>query len=322
MYPHDCKIIYAVLNWGLGHATRSIPIINDLIQNNNEVIVASDGDALQFLQAYYPNLQFLELPGYNITYSRRKKQSLHLLTQLPKIVKAIQKEHAVVQEFLKENQLDWIMSDNRYGIYHKSVYSIFLGHQLSLISPMWYALLQKLHAKWINFFHECWVFDEEKYPLVPRLSSNPKVSIPLRYIGWRSRFQGKKYDQDKPKKYLYTAVVSGPEPQRSMFEHKIIHFFNRQNAPCAIVGGTFKEFDLKMDKNVKYYPNLQSEELWTLIQDSQKIIARSGYSSVMDYLISNTPVIYVPTPGQTEQEYVAKQLQKIHQAEVWKQSDL
>lgn len=323
MLPHKTKILYCVLNWGLGHASRSIQLIEQLLANKNELKIASDGNALTHLKNKFPNLPFIELPKYSIKYGKGKYQVPLLFIQIPKILRAIKQEHQFIHSLVLKDNYQWIISDNRYGCYHKNVYSVFIGHQLSLISPIFYHLIQKLHSNWINRFNEIWVPDHPEKKLIPKLAENPNINKRIQYLGWISQF----YKYPKPKtnlqKYQYLAIISGPEPQRTLLEKKIIHL--AQNHPqfkFCIIGGNFSTTLPKTISNLEYHPYLSGLTLWEVLHQTEKIICRSGYSSVMDNLLAGFEAIYVPTPGQTEQLYIAQQLQQHFQATIWQQKDI
>ena len=119
------KILVAPLNWGLGHAARCIPIINELLKENFKPVLASDGPALELLRREFPELETLELPSYNIKYS--KKLWLGLLLRVPHIIKTIIKEKKFIAGYLKHHQLEGIISDNRFGLRHPSVPSVYIS---------------------------------------------------------------------------------------------------------------------------------------------------------------------------------------------------
>lgn len=322
-FPKQSKILFTVLNWGLGHATRSIPLINQLLQNNNQVFIASDGEALLLLQNHFPQLQFFNLPSYKIAYSKSAFQNVKLLAQVPQIVQTIKKEHQITQSLCAVHKFDCIFSDNRYGTYSAGIPSTIICHQLSLQVPFAKKIVQKLHSLWINAFTNCWIPCDENNNFIPDLTNNPYVNIPKTFIGYKSRWEGKKFSRDGLKQYKACAVISGPEPQRSIFEQKCLQLFAQfPTYNFAVVGGSFSTANVKLTDNVKYFNCLNHSDLWILINLSEQVLSRSGYSSVMDYYSTQTPVIYVPTPGQTEQEYIAKQLKVMHLSKVISQEKI
>ena len=214
------KILIAPLNWGLGHATRCIPIINGLIDNGFELVIASDGVALELLKKEFPNIVSLELPSYNIEYAEKGKNfKWKMIAQIPKIISTIQKEQKLVGELVNTHHFDGIISDNRLGIYSKKVPSVFITHQLNVLTGSTSWLTTKLHKSYIQKFNECWVPDIENSPNLSGKLGHPTESIKnVKYIGPLSRLR------KKPKPILYDLMVllSGPEPQRTILEEKII----------------------------------------------------------------------------------------------------
>ena len=196
------KILITPLNWGIGHATRCIPIIQLLLQNKAEVFVASDGAALLFLKEEFPALIFFELPAYNPIYPSGENMVLKMAMQLPKFTHAILQEQKAVQKIVKENKIDLVISDNRYGCYTKDCTCIFMTHQLSILMPKAAAVLGKminyLNQKQIEKFDQLWIPDfEDKRNLSGDLSFGTIRN--KKFIGQLSRFKKqnnseKKYD--------------------------------------------------------------------------------------------------------------------------------
>ena len=153
-------ILVAPLNWGLGHATRCIPIVRALIDHNFNVILASDGAALLFLRKEFPQLHYIELPSYNITYPEKGHYfKLNLFLKLPQIQKTISSEKKMIKELMTEDKIDGIISDNRLGVFNKKVPTVFITHQLSVLSGSTTFFSSKLHQKIIKKFDACWVPD-------------------------------------------------------------------------------------------------------------------------------------------------------------------
>ncbi len=300
------KILFAVLNWGLGHATRSIPLINELIKNNNEIILASDGQALDLLQKEFPKLQSEKLPAYNIHYSSNKYLFLiDLVFQTPKIIKAIRNEHQKTKELVSKYNIDYIISDNRYGVYQKDVYSVFMTHQLRVLSGLTTWFSTKIQKKLIKS-NEIWIPDfEGDDNLSGKLSHNVKIDKKTIYLGVLSRFKYK----EVPKQYDILAILSGVEPQRSLLEKILLREFQKSDKKIGLVQGVVEnEQKLTHINGIDIYNYLLSDELENLINASEIIISRSGYTSIMDYYVLKKKVFFIPTPGQTEQIYLAKYL--------------
>ena len=302
------KILIAPLDWGLGHATRCIPIIYELLKQEHEVLIAAEGPIKILLQKEFPSIEYLPLKGYGIRYGKTRSALLfNLLWQVPKFLKSIALEKAWLEQVIKKKGINIVISDNRFGLYHKDVHSIFITHQLLIKSPFLQSFLQRLNYSFINQFDECWVPDSNVEPYLSGILSHPKKlpQIHVRYIGWLSRFQKK----EGVKQLHLLILLSGPEPQRSILENIIIRQLKNFLKPVLIVRGLpGNENQLQVNDYVKCINHLPAGLLEDVIHSSSFVIARSGYSTVMDLLKMQKKSILIPTPGQTEQEYLAQHL--------------
>jgi hypothetical protein len=306
------RILVAPLDWGLGHATRCIPIIKELLGNDCDVWLAGEGPQEALLRSEFSHLPFLYLAGYNIKYSRTSKGLLlKLLLQMPRVISSIRAEHRWLNRTIKIHGFDAVISDNRFGLYHSDVPSIFITHQLSMKSPLgeWNEMiLQKWNYNYINHFRECWVPDligennlagELSHPMsIPR--------VPVKYIDVLSRFEKKEEGEIKDQLLF---ILSGPEPQRTILENKIINEVSHYPGTATIVRGLpSTKFVIPSTGMIKFYNHLSAKELNAEIEKADWVISRSGYSTVMDLAKLQKKSILIPTPGQTEQEYLAKEL--------------
>jgi uncharacterized protein (TIGR00661 family) len=300
------RVLVAPLDWGLGHATRCIPIIEELMRRNCEVVIASSGSALALLKKEFPALVFFSLPSYRIKYPRRGSFVFSMVKQIPKIRKAIVKEHKRLQKLIIVNKIDLVISDNRYGCYSEKIPSIIISHQLNIQLPVAWRwakyFIDSRHDSMIRKFNQCWLPDDPELKLSGQLSN--RKGIPVRHVGILSRFKPV-IQEDK---YDIAVILSGPEPQRSVLE-KIISQQVPQNLRTIIVRGVIEgEGNWKQDGDRTVVNFLQSHRLEEIISQSKMIIARSGYSTVMDLARMGKKAIFIPTPGQTEQEYLAKEM--------------
>lgn len=304
-YQH---IVVAPLDWGLGHATRCIPLIQFFLSEDKKVSLAGYGSSLELLKMEFPYLSYYNLPGYGITYpASRFGFGIKMALQSPKIFTAIRREFLALNQIIKKTGADMVLSDNRYGCYSKTIHSVFMGHQITIQLPKSLDWINGLNQKFIKNFNECWVPD---YPsdsdnLSGKLShGGNKISV--RYIGPLSRF--KKNDGPSNSKFKYLAILSGPEPQKSMLEAIIRTKFSYVDEATAIVLGNPNNFESHQENKITFFSHLKARELNQLIHESDEVICRSGYSSVMDMRALNKGAILVPTPGQSEQEYLAEYL--------------
>ncbi|WP_461532728.1 glycosyltransferase [Sinomicrobium sp.] len=303
------RILVAPLNWGLGHATRCIPIIRALIQHGFCPVIASDGTALELLRQEFPQLESVYLPSYQIEYAKEGRFfKLKMIWDSPKMIKAVAKEKKLVKKIIAEKAIDGIISDNRLGVYHKSVPSVFITHQLNVLTGSTTWLSSKVHRKFIRKFDQCWVPDTEEKPnLSGKLGHLKKVNFPLRYIGPLSRFQKKETDI----LYDLAIVLSGPEPQRSMLEDKLINEIENYEGRILFVQGQIDNAQtVKQEKNITVYNFMKSDQLEAALNQSAMVLSRSGYTTIMDLVTLGKKAFFIPTPGQYEQEYLAKRLHK------------
>ncbi|MCB0480414.1 MAG: glycosyltransferase [Flavobacteriales bacterium] len=297
------KILFGVLNWGLGHATQSALVINWLIKQNFEVHIASDDAAMQYLKIEFPACRFIDLPGYNVSYSHKGFFLFgKILWQLPKIWSAIRSEHQFVSELNEKENYDFIISHNRYGVYLHSTPSVIICHQTWVSSKYFEGLVNFFHRKLLARFNEIWVpdFTNSIDSLTGKLG-HCQTGVPQIYLGsLTTEFT------DKPiAKYDFAAILSGPEPQRSILESIVVtRFENLSKKKVLLVRGT------QIRSNKKYaFDSIDfcsSETIREVIENTDCVIGRSGYSSIMNYYSSGVKAILVPTPGQGEQEYLAE----------------
>jgi len=303
------NILVAPLNWGLGHATRCVPIIQELLNNGFNPIIASDGVALALLKKEFPDLIALELPSYKIEYSRKGENfKWKLLKNSPKTIKGILSEQKIIEQWIKEYQLIGVISDNRLGLYTNKVPSVFITHQLKVMSGNTTWLSSKIHSIIINKYQECWVPDAEGTPnLSGKLGHLENTNLKIKYLGVLSRLNYKKLK----KQYDVMVLLSGPEPQRTMLEEKLLSEFKEYPKKVVFVKGKV-EAEQKMEQigNVTVYNYMQATQLEKTINQSELVLSRSGYTTVMDLAKLKKKAFFIPTPGQFEQEYLAIQLSK------------
>ena len=305
------RVLVAPLDWGLGHTTRCIPIIQELLHQDFTVLLAAEGNSAHLLGKEFPSLTILSLKGYQISYSKNQVFfKVKLFGQLPKILKAIKQEHIWLNKIIKEYKIDIVISDNRYGFYNINIKSIFITHQLEIETGNAFTnwLVQKLNYRQINKFDKCWIPDNEvPFDLAGKLS-HPKTLpvVPTTYIGILTRFKNEKAE----KNIDLLVLISGPEPQRTALEKMMLSQMTKFSFKMVLVRGLPGASNkiINTNKNLQIFDHLSATELNKLIQSSKIVIARSGYSTIMDLITLQQKAILIPTPGQTEQEYLAKYL--------------
>lgn len=313
--PAPLKILIAPLDWGLGHTTRCIPVIRYLQQLGHQVIAAAEGASARLLSDNFPGLLILPLRGYRIQYSKNKKTfTSKIVSQVPHILKVIREEHQWLKTQQRLHSFDLIISDNRYGLYHQEVHNVILTHQLQIKSGKGSfadGVLRCLHYRMLQRFTECWVVDEFGEPNLSGDLAHPRV-LPAnaQYIGILSQFTPEKERTNisaQPDRILI--LLSGPEPMRSQLEQALLQQVeNLGHYQFTMVAGNPLGEKVPVPANVQYHTHLNAVDLQAALAKSSLVICRSGYSTVMDLAVMGKKALLIPTPGQTEQEYLAQYL--------------
>lgn len=312
------RVLICPLDWGIGHATRCVPVIRYLIQDNYDVIIAADGRPLDFLRDYFPDLEYMRLPGFRVSYPEGNNMVMKMALQSPSILYGIIREHRQLKKIISDYHIDAVISDNRFGMWSNKVYSVYLTHQIQIKAPdgmKWAeAFLFRAHQWIISHYDECWIPD---LPGEKNLSGDLAHKHPLpsngHFIGILSRFgsdSGKIISDDVDKMPELLVLLSGPEPQRSIFEDIILKELAAHPVKNAVI---LRGLPGKPEKSsplpgVVSYNHLPDEEIGRLICSAGVIICRPGYSTLMDLVTLGRNAVLVPTPGQTEQEYLARYL--------------
>ena len=309
------KVLISALDWGLGHATRIIPIIKYFKKRQWEVALASSSEAYHLLKSTFPELLIFELPSYKASY-KHKFMMLNIFQQLPRMQRAIKDENQKVKEIIQEFKADLIISDNRYGVYHSDIPSVFISHQLQILPPNSLSITEpailKLHKKMMLPFDQIWVPDfQNEVNLGGRLSHPKKIDNNTIYIGPLSRFSQENNTsiKDTPLRDInILAWISGPEPERENLEEILLNQLQSINGNHVLLKGLPSENSKTQFGNIMVYSHLHDKELLALMPNVDLIICRSGYSSIMDVFYLQKKAVFVATPRQTEQVYLAEKL--------------
>lgn len=303
------RVLIAPLNWGLGHATRMIPVIRHCIELGKVVAIASDGVAYDLLKQEFPILQSYELPPYDITYSKHSTK-LKIMSQAPKIALRANAEYKVTSNIVEDFKPDLIISDNRLGVRHSDVRSIVVTHQVNLISPlqMFNVPARKINIKMLNQFDEVWIMDYEDRRLSGKLS-DPKGLDNYQYLGALTRLT--RMEEVASDTLDILVILSGPEPQRRILEEKLLDILPELPYRYHVIRGS--QSDLSEQYRALHKEGLISDLVVTdalnqLINDAKVVVTRTGYTSVMDLDALQQKAILIPTPGQSEQVYLGEHL--------------
>jgi len=298
-------VLIAPLDWGFGHSTRCVPLILQL-HKNNEIILGVTNLNKQFFELHFPQLLKIELPSYAIRYSKSLNLVLKLLLQAPKILSIVKRENILLRKLISDYNIDLVISDGRFGCYSRQVHSVFITHQLNLHVPFFKGIFNAVNRHFMSRFNEIWVpdFPELEKRLSGELSHSTKINLPIRFIGPLSALEQYKTEMES---YSCDVLVllSGVEPQRSVLEEKLLKVIQRSDKKIILIRG-YTENSLPTQNNLRIYNTCFGEELYKCISGAKKVICRSGYSSLMDLQVcKKNQITLIPTPGQTEQEYLA-----------------
>lgn len=302
------RVLVAPLDWGLGHATRCIPVIFKLLELSCDVIIAAEGAGKILLQKEFPSLVFIDLKGYRVLYSRNKFwMPVKLMLQFPKLMFRVFAENTWLRKTVETYKIDAVISDNRLGLYHKKIPCVYMTHQLLIKTGNRFTerIAQIIHYHYINKYSACWVPDASAEINLAGELSHPfhLPDTPVQYLGPLSRFE----KMDTAIKYDLCIILSGPEPQRTYFENIILNDLKDFSGNAILVRGLPEKKSITElnSPDLEIKDHLVSAELNLVLQQSKIIISRSGYTTVMDLAKLQKKAILVPTPGQTEQEYLA-----------------
>lgn len=312
------SILICPLNWGIGHASRCVPIIRYLQQLNYNVIVAADHKPMALLQLVFPELEFIRFPGYEPNYSKSNSLVLKMLIEAPSIIRSFKNDAQVLDKIIQQHRIDGLISDNRFGAFSSKIPSVFITHQLFIQTPKLLnftkPVINYLNFNYIKKFNEVWIPDFEMEPNLSGNLSHGKLSgLNVKYVGPLSRFTIEQHDQIENTEKVYDLLVllSGPEPQRSMLESLILNQLKNVKLKTIIIRGLPGEKTIpESSDNITMKNHVNQNELQTLISESSQIVARAGYSTIMDFVALKRHAILIPTPGQTEQLYLAEYLGK------------
>lgn len=321
------NILICPLNWGLGHATRCVPIIKTLNEQGHKVIIAADEGPLAFLQKAFPDMEFIKFPGFSPRYSSSNTQIFKMIASFPKALGLFRRDHKTIESIVKSYCIDEIISDNRFGCWSRHAHSIYITHQLNIQVPkMWRwaaPIVNIFNNSYIRRYDEIWVPDKKDEPsLSGKLSHPAKSKFKVSYIGILSRFNAENQEvTERDNKYL--VILSGPEPQRTILEDIIIRQAREIKDNVLILRAKPDSYDLPRDvpDNVSMFNHVDDEMFVKFVNSAEHIICRGGYSTLMDLVRLGRTAYLVPTPGQTEQEYLARHLSELGYFNWCKQSD-
>jgi spore coat polysaccharide biosynthesis predicted glycosyltransferase SpsG len=312
------NILICPLEWGLGHATRMIPLAKKLLEMDNNIFIGSGEEYLSLFRNELSGVSYINFTGFKPCYSRLLPQYLALLLNIPSLLFHIVLEHFRLKKIIRKYSIDIVISDNRFGLWNRKVTTAYITHMLLIPFPKTLRFLEFiglfLHRMVVKKYSFCFVPDfQGKNNLSGRLSHGIKLPDNVRYIGILSRFYSSgTFTRENPVEFNHnTVILSGPEPQREILKQKLASCLKGENTSTVILEGRpDKKRGITSSGNIYYYTHLPASEMIEMITGSECIISRSGYTTIMELLSLNCTALLIPTPGQTEQEYLAEYLSK------------
>ena len=328
------KILVAPLDWGLGHATRCVPIVKEFLRQGAEVELAVVKANAGFFREVFPELRQRVAPGYNVVYPKYGfNMALWLLKNSAHLNAVMRYEKRYAEEMVERHGYDVLFSDNRFAFFSKKAYSVYMTHQRRIAFPPAVAALEGVGVRWhrarMRNFDEVWVPDVESAPgYAGALSHLPSLrgaenAPKVKFVGPLSRFDEvvgslKTSGLDagelpagslKAGKYRVVAVISGVEPARTQFENRLRDIL--RDVPgnhLMILGKPQAPRRRWTEGNIEFVTHLPTGDFASAVRNADWVISRGGYSTVMDMAYLGAKCVFVPTPGQYEQVVLARDL--------------
>lgn len=300
---NGARILVAPLDWGLGHAARDVPIIRRLLELDARPVIGADKGPLALLRDEFPRLPWVRIPGLEVSYSKSRSQLWSMARQFPAMMASVRVEAATFDRIRTDLDLDAVISDQRFGIRSGDLPSVIVTHQIFPFTPFAQGLMRTLNRSYLSRFDRCWIVDRAQAPgLAGDLAHGRSMPGNARYIGTMSRMR----PAGHARRCRIAAVISGPEPQRTLLETILVDHLRAIDGDHLLVLGQPGIGTERRVKNIRIVPHLDAGALEQAMCSAELIVSRSGYSTLMDLMAIGRPALIIPTPGQPEQEYLAE----------------
>jgi uncharacterized protein (TIGR00661 family) len=311
MKPEDIqnkKILLSVLNWGMGHVSRSISIVQQLLNQNNKLFIACSENQRVIFNSYFPEINYINHCDYPFQFKGNGNFEKDLLLSSYKLYKRLKKEKIEVAEMVFTHTIDLVISDHRYGFITEKCPSIFITHQLNLPIKWYSKWVDYIHKNLLKKFNHIWILDTPTSKFAGKLSVNHHFKNAY-YIGIHSRFSLYPKEEIKTETVV---IVSGPEPYAQQFFEEQIKSATSKNEKTIIITPRNYRNPLPYNNNIEIKQSINWKEIDSIILKAKKIISRAGYSTIMDIQIVGCNSELTPTPKQSEQAYLEIINKKIH----------
>jgi uncharacterized protein (TIGR00661 family) len=306
------RVLVAPLDWGLGHAARCIPVIRALRDRGATVVIAGTGAHALLIREEFPSLEFVPIVNYGMTYAGAPLLlALKFPFMVARVMRQAGREHRELGSLIDRHRIDLVISDQRFGCWSRRVKCVYITHQLCVKIPRGFGLLERLVARTLRSaaerFDRVWIPD---FPGDDNLTGDLTRKYPLprnhAFIGPLSRFGTISTDAaSEPVDLL--VMLSGPEPQRSMFERIALSQLRGLEGRAVVLLGK-PGASARQSGNIEIHPHLAPARIASLMRGARAIVCRAGYTTIMELVSLGRSAVLVPTPGQTEQEYLGARL--------------
>jgi len=304
------KVLFAVCSWGLGHATRDLPLIRGILKAGHDLTLVGKGRSLDLLRNELKDrCHYVSIPDYSSAYSEKDFSVTKFVGYFPIYINEIVKEHSRIKRLVREKKYERIVSDSRFGVYDKEIPSYFISHQLRFIAPARVKLFEMATEGFnYSFFKENFsmflVPDNKENPLSGDLSHNLKYfkESKVKYLGIFSDLKKREVEQDID----YFISLSGPEPQRTVLEKIILKQAPLLKGKVVIALGKPEDRKERIFNHLHIFDYLERKRQEEIMNRAKLVITRSGYTTLMELVALEKKALLIPTPGQTEQVYLAE----------------
>lgn len=304
------RVLFGVCSWGLGHATRDLPLLRRMIKAGHTLTLVGIGRSLDLLKDELKDAcSYFTIPDSSSVYSERDFSVTRFLSYFPIYMSEIVQEHSQIKKLIKREKYERIISDNRYGVYNKEIPSYLISHQLRFIAPGRVKLFE-MATEGFNYsffkynFSKFLVPDYKEDPLSGDLSHNLKYFKEKRieYLGVLSDLKKRETAEDID----YFISLSGPEPQRTILEKKIFEQAPLLKGKVVIALGKPEDPRDETANHLRVFGYLGRKRQEEIMNRSKLVITRPGYTTIMELSLLGKRALFIPTPGQTEQVYLAE----------------
>ena len=314
------RILLSPLNWGLGHVSRTVPIIQWLLANENEVIICCDESQERFYRNYFPEIWYVPHEGYPFKFKGNGNWTLDILKTFSALHLFLKDEKRRVKDLVEKFNPDLIISDQRFGFISKKVKSVIISHQVNLPVSNWNLLARVWNRKLLSKFNEVWIPDTIEQEFSGELSNGNLKN--KHFIGNCSRFKNvlKENSMSKVKQYKYLGIISGPAPYNKQLLDLLIKKMELSNQKVVVIIPEELYDESLNSELITAISSPSHKEFIELLLESKIVISRAGYSTLMDLVETKNEGILIPTPGQAEQEYLSE-FHKNHKSWTFKTED-